>query len=341
MFRKLFLTAAFLLFSLLAVAQETGERQKEEFLYWESVLDAYEDFANVREQLRGSRRAAETLREKQLRIEGLLQHPIGKMTSQQQQRFNAISLRAGLPLTIPATQEEEAAPKPATQQPAAQKAAPAKPLTAAPSTPQKAEEPVQTAVIPLREPRVGRIGWHQPEIRSSLTYQPIPAAIIPPVPGPIPKNKIPWHYYVLLQTGFSPQWQLGLMAGARHPSGLGFYTSWRIHPAFTRLGNTYVAEHPDLIWTNGKSAIKEMAAHAGLLAGVGPVVIYMGAGYGSRTVFWQDSDNAWAQISSASFSGVSVEVGGMVPLGRLCLGLGVGTLAFKNIGVTAGIGVHF
>lgn len=341
MFRKLFLTATFLLFSLLAVAQETGERQREEFLYWESVLDAYEDFANAREQLRGSRRAAEALREKQLRIEGLLQHPIGKMTSQQQQRFNAISLRAGLPLTIPATQEEEAVPKPAAQQPAAQKAAPAKPLTAAPSIPATAEEPVQTAEIPLREPRIEWIGWHQPEIRSSLTYRPIPAAIIPPVPGPVSKIRIPWHYYVLLQSGFSPQWQLGLMAGASHPSGLGFYASWRIHPALTQLGDTYVAEHPDLIWTNGKSAIKEMAVHAGVLAGRGPVIFYLGAGYGSRTAYWQDSDNAWAQIPSASFSGISVEAGAIVPLGRICLGLGVGTLAFKNIGVTAGIGVNF
>jgi len=340
MIRKLFLAVAFLLFSLLSVAQETGERQREEFLYWESVLDAYEDFANAREQLRGSRRATETLREKQLRIEGLLQHPIGKMTSRQQQRFNAISLRAGLPLTIPATQEEEAAPKTATQQPAAQKAAPAKPLTAAPSIPQKAEEPVPTAEIPLREPLIERIGRHRPEIRSSLTYRPIPASIIPPAPGPVPKIRIPWHYYVLLQSGLTP-WKAGLMAGASHPSGLGFYASWRIHPAFSQPGETYVAEHPDLIWTNGQSAIKEMTAHAGVLAGKGPVVFYLGAGYGRRKVFWQDSDNAWAQIPSASFSGVSVEAGGLVPLGRMCLGLGVETLSFKTFGVTAGIGVHF
>ena len=107
MIRKLFLAVAFLLFSLLSVAQETGDRQREEFLYWESVLDAYEDFANAREQLRGSRRAAETLREKQLRIEGLLQHPIGKMTSQQQQRFNAISLRAGLHSRYPSRRKRK------------------------------------------------------------------------------------------------------------------------------------------------------------------------------------------------------------------------------------------
>lgn len=328
MIRKLFLTVIFLLFSLLAFAQERGDRQQEEFLYWESVLDAYEDFANAREQLRGSRRAAETLREKQLRIEELLQHPKGKMTAQQQRRFNAISVRAGLP------------PKPAAQ-PSVPKTASAKPHTAVPSVSPKAEEPLQVTEIPHREQRFGRIESHRPEIRSALTYQPIPATILPPVPGSVPKMRIPWHYYVLLQSGFTPQWQLGLMAGASHPSGLGFYASWRIHPAFTQLGDTYVAEHPELIWTNGKSALKERAFHAGLLAGKGPVVFYLGAGYGSRTVFWQDSDNAWAQIPSASFSGVSVETGGMIPLGRLCLGLGIGTLAFKTIGVTAGIGIHF
>ena len=335
MIRKLFLATAFLFFLLPAFAQETGTREQEEFLYWESVLDAYEDFANAREQLRGSRKAAETLRKKQLRIEELLQHPIGKMTAQQQRRFNAISVRAGLPLTVPATQEEEAAPTPIAQPPV-KKAAPAKPLPA----PQKADEPVQTAEIPLREPLIERIERLRPEIRPTLAYQPIPARIIPPASGNVSRIKIPWHYYVLLQSGLAP-WKLGLMAGARHPAGVGFYASWRFHPSFTSLGDTYVAGHPNLIWTTGESAIKEMAVYAGLLVGKGPVVFYLGAGYGSRTVFWQDSDNAWAQIPSASFSGVSVEAGGLVPLGRLCLGLGVETLAFKTLGVTAGVGVSF
>lgn len=102
-----------------------------------------------------------------------------------------------------------------------------------------------------------------------------------------------------------------------------------------------MTEHPELIWNNGKSVQKEMAAHAGLLAGKGRLVFYLGAGYGSRTVFWQDSDNAWAQISSASFSGISVEGGGIITLGTLCLGLGVETLGFKTIGITAGIGINF
>lgn len=337
MIRKLFLAVAFLLFSLLSVAQETGERQREEFLYWESVLDAYEDFANAREQLRGSRRATETLREKQLRIEGLLQHPIGKMTSRQQQRFNAISLRAGLPLTAQ-QEEEETAMAPIATAPG-KKVPTTKPR---PVVSTKNEESVQLAEVPARENRVERVESHRPGIRTALTPLPVNGTIIHPSPSPAPETKIPWHRYILLQTGFSSLWILGCMAGALHPSGIGLYASFQFHPSFTRLGETYLADNPDLIWTNGRSATKGMAAHAGLMAGKGPVVFYLGAGYGRRTVYWQDSDNAWAQITSASFSGISVEAGGIVHLGgRICLGLGLETLAFKTIGVTGSIGIHF
>ena len=340
MIRKLFFTSAFLLFSLLAVAQETGERQKEEFLYWESVLDAYEDFANAREQLRGSKRAAEILREKQLRIEELLHNPKGKMTAQQQWRFNDISVRAGLPLTIPTPKEEESTPKPLVQPPAQKPASAKMHIAGASSVPKDADESAQAAEILHREQLIERIEPHRPIIRSTLSYQPIPASIIPPVTDTESRARLPWHYYVLLQSGFTP-WKVGLFAGARHPAGLGFYASGQFHPCFTRLEDTYVTEHPELIWSNGKSARKEMAVHAGLLTGKGPLVFYLGAGYGSRTVFWQDSDNAWAQIPSASFSGISVESGGIITLGTLCLELGVETLAFKTLGVTAGIGINF
>lgn len=340
MIRKLFFTAAFLFLSLLALAQETGNRQQEEFLYWESVLDAYEEFANAREQLRGSKRAAEKLREKQLRIEELLHHPKGKMTAQQQWRFNEISVRAGLPITIPTPKEEESTPKPLVQPPAQKPASAKKQIAPAPSVPKNADESAQVAEIPHREQLMERIESHGPIFSSSLVYQPESTSIIPPVTSPVSRARLPWHYYMLLQSGFTP-WKVGLFAGARHPAGLGFYASWQFHPSFTRLEDTYVTEHPELIWSNGKSVQKEMAAHAGLLAGKGRLVFYLGAGYGSRTVFWQDSDNAWAQIPSASFSGISVEGGGIITLGTLCLGLGVETLGFKTIGVTAGIGINF
>lgn len=340
MIRNLFFAVVLLLFSIPGFAQGTGNRQQEEFQYWESVLDAYEDFANTRAQLRGNRKDAETLREKQLRIEALLRHPIGRMTVQQQRRFNDISARAGLPLTASAAQqeEEETAPAPIAT-PSGKRVPAAKPR---PVISTKNEEAVQPAEVPIREHRVERVESHRPGIRTALTPLPVNGTIIPPSPGPVPETKIPWHRYILLRTGFSSQWIVGGMAGALHPSGIGLYASFQFHPSFTRLGETYLATDPDVIWTNGRSAIKGVAAHAGLLAGKGPVVFYLGAGYGRRTVYWQDSDNAWAQITTASFSGISVETGGIVPLGRrICLGLGLETLAFMTLSVTGSIGIHF
>ena len=337
MIRNFFGAVVLLMFSIPGFAQDTASRQREEFQYWESVLDAYEDFANTRAQLRGNRKVAEILREKQLRIEALLRHPKGRMTVQQQERFNTISARAGLPLTAQ-QEEEEAALAPIATAPG-KKVPTTKPR---PVVSTKNEESVQPAEVPARENRVERVESHRPGIRTALTPLPVNGTIIPPSPSPAPETKIPWHRYILLQTGFSSQWILGCMAGALHPSGIGLYASFQIRPSFTRLGETYPADNPDLIWTNGRSATKGMAAHAGLMAGKGPVVFYLGAGYGRRTVYWQDSDNAWAQITSASFSGISVEAGGIVRLGgQICLGLGLETLAFKTIGVTGSIGIHF
>jgi|GEM_PF-5139723 len=333
MIRKLFLTALFLLFTLQIYSQETSNRQREEFLYWESVLDAYEDFANEREQLRGKRKAAEKLREKQLRIEGLLLNPKGKMTEEQQLRFNSISLRSGLPLIAPVTQETSPAkPTPANK---------AQPT--APSVSKRTSKPVIEEAgdvdIPYRERPVKGIERDRTECNALLPAIHATDTLIPPVPISVPKVRRQWHYYMLFQTGFSPQWQIGLIAGTTHPSGWGIYASWRMHPAMSNLGNPYVVENADKIWTNGKTAVKEMSANIGLLVKTGPVAIYLGGGYGYKTVFWQDSNSQWGKILPASVTGMSVETGAMLPLGKFCLNLGVGTLAFKTFCVTAGVGI--
>ena len=332
MVRRLFLSLSFLLFPLLGFAQQAEVKQREEYLYWESVLDAYEAFADAREQMRGTRKSAESLREIQLRIEELLRHPKGKMTLQQQRRFNAISLLAGLPVTVPAVPEDS--PQTVSAEPVRAEQPPARQV---PSV-----KPQQAAAGPSREPPLERVAGQLPEGRISWTpRRQVSVPALPKVRPGASGTRPHWQYYILLRTGFSPKWQLGLMAGALHPSGLGCYASWRMHPAFNRQGETYVATHPEMLWTNGKSSLKGQSAHAGLLAGKGPLVFYAGAGYGSRTVFWQDSDGAWAQIPSASVRGLSLEAGGMVELGRLCLSLGVETLAFRTFGVAAGAGISF
>lgn len=340
MIRKVFLSAILLLFCLQAFPQESLQ-QREEYLYWESVLDAYEDFANAREDLRGQRKAAETLREKQLQIENLLKHPVGKMTAQQQLRFNAISVRSGLPFTLPVIREEKASAR-SEVLPSVKTSRLSKPKSKAKPVSREDDNPVQTdGVLPRKQLLVGGIDVLRPDIHPSLERLHVSFPIMTPKRFAESKSCAPWHYSLFLRCGFSPQLQVGLMAGASHPSGFGCYVSWQMHPSFIGLGKTYVADNPDRIWANGKSSVKEQSARAGLLFGKGPLIFYLGAGYGNRRVFWQDSDQDWALIPSYSFSSVSVEAGGMIPLGRLCLSLGVESLAFKTMGVTAGIGIGF
>ena len=341
MFRKFFLIFLLFLPGLRLAAQNAGRTQsREEQVYWETVLDAYEDFAKTHEEMHGKRRAAEVLKKKQQHIEQLLLHPKGKMTQEQQQRFNSISLKAGLPIVLPSepTAQEgiPAADKNGDNTAAAPIKQPVRQVEKA-ATPQ----PVVEEEIPFRERPVMGLEAYRPE-PSVRVWNTVPS-YSPDIPEivPVPKPPIPWDTYLLLQAGFAPEWQVGLMAGARHPAGVGVYASWRIHPVFTDLKDAYVVQDASKFWASGKSATPQQYFNLGILAGKGRFNGFLGAGYAYRNSYWQDVDGKWARIPSASLSGFSLEAGGLYSSGRLSISLGVNTLRFKTLGVSLGIGLAF
>lgn len=349
MLRKVFIIAFLLLSCIMLSAQEPGGAQsREEQLYWETVLDAYEDFAKTYEELHGKRRSADILRKKQQNIDQLLLHPKGKMSEEQRRRFNGISLKAGLPIVLPAEQEPEPERKPEVSPVQETSTVPAK----RPSLPAKREEqhPAAKTETPGQEikdtvakqtplPAIAPIAL-LPKAISESAYKEVlypDQAALPTQP----RQTIPWNGYLLLQTGFSPEWMVGLMAGVRSPIGVGLYACWRIHPSASDLKNAYVADNVSTFWANGNAAFRQQIACAGILAGKGRYSAYVGAGYGNRTCFWQDVDGEWARIPSASLSGLAIEAGGLISAGKFCFSLGASTLRLKTLGVTAGFGLYF
>lgn len=71
------------------------------------------------------------------------------------------------------------------------------------------------------------------------------------------------------------------------------------------------------------------------------VRLFAGAGYGSRSVLWEDVSGHWAQVSDLSFKGVYVDAGFLFDIGRLTLMTGVSTVSFRSSSFDLGLGFLF
>lgn len=97
-----------------------------------------------------------------------------------------------------------------------------------------------------------------------------------------------------------------------------------------------------LFWASGRQKKSRMQATAGVLFRISKSVYpYVGAGYGSRGVYWEDHSGSWAQVTDYSCKGVAAEAGMIFKLGPVAVSAGVSTTAFKYCEAEVGIGVMF
>lgn len=103
------------------------------------------------------------------------------------------------------------------------------------------------------------------------------------------------------------------------------------------------------IYTTGKTSVWHYSLSAGGLwlpfyfggrdfASAG---FYAGAGYGSRSLYWEDIDGRWARVSDCSDKGLLAEAGAILFRGRLAFSIGVRSTAFKHLDAELGMGVRF
>ena len=99
----------------------------------------------------------------------------------------------------------------------------------------------------------------------------------------------------------------------------------------------------------GDQRIGELSASAGVVRSVTPWLnLYAGAGYGSSTLCWNDIHGAWAKVKDYSGSGLMLDGGALLHVGRLSLLGGVSWLTarpeagpFKPVfSLGAGISFH-
>lgn len=97
-----------------------------------------------------------------------------------------------------------------------------------------------------------------------------------------------------------------------------------------------------VFWSSGEQKKTRMQATAGMLFRLSKSVYpYVGAGYGSRGVYWEDSGNSWAQVTDYSCAGVASEAGMIFRMGPVAVSAGVSTTSFKYVEAEVGIGVMF
>lgn len=96
------------------------------------------------------------------------------------------------------------------------------------------------------------------------------------------------------------------------------------------------------IWTSGRTRVSRLSVTAGLVFRVCPWLnLYAGAGYGDRTLLWEDSSQLWAKVSDRSFHGAAADLGVQLRLWRFRLGAGVSTTAFRTADAEVSFGFCF
>ena len=98
------------------------------------------------------------------------------------------------------------------------------------------------------------------------------------------------------------------------------------------------------IWTTGNERTDAYSFSAGgsyALPVAFPMRLYAGAGYGARSVLWEDASGRWARVSDLSFSGLSADAGLLFDIGHLTLMSGISSIAFRTLVLELGLGFVF
>lgn len=144
--------------------------------------------------------------------------------------------------------------------------------------------------------------------------------------------------------GVYPQLSYGAMLG--YVKKFGGYVKFRSD--FNSINSSYLCsrngevEGGGNMWASGKQAKARIHATGGfMLRATKWLYPYVGAGYGSRNVYWQDYEGEWAMVSDYSCKGLAVEAGAILKLGPVAISAGVSTTAFKYSELEIGVGIMF
>ena len=96
------------------------------------------------------------------------------------------------------------------------------------------------------------------------------------------------------------------------------------------------------IWTSGRSRVSRLSVTTGLVFRTCDwLSLSAGAGYGFRTLLWEDSSGYWSRVSDRSPRGVAADLGLQFRIRRLRLSAGLSTTAFRRLDGEIAVGFCF
>ena len=298
---------------------------------WDNVLDRYEQICNQCKDLRARMLAGESVSDRSVtsllgelnRLRSELQQASGSMTTAQKARFDAIRNSYN-------TGNGKAAGHSATKtdSPAGNKTA-----TVEQKTKHSGKRPETKST-----PRTARLLFDSiasgtpivaPTLRmptsntaSFIPCEPLEVDTIVSVqtsatyPSSTRFSIIPLFSYDGLPSA-------GLFA-ALGVSGWGGYISARSN----FISNTYAYDcfssgfipGGGFFWGNGISSVSEWSVAAGIIKGLHPIIdTYLGVGYGTSILRWQDATTSWVRVRDASSAGVMIDGGIIINIDRIRL----------------------
>ena len=305
-----------------ASAQTRAQRDS---LGWEQVLRAYQQFCDLAVEARaGDKDAAGKLRPQADVISGLLEQVKGSgMTPSQQHRFLAMKQRYGNVVTLP---DLPVAPAPAVVQ-----VVPGQTVV------------IRDTVVVLREVQQTDTVRIVEQVEKVVE---VPVAKVVEVPVEVPVEVLkpaPRLHYLLQAQAIVPDFSYGIMAGVLRE--VGFYV--RLDSNFRFQTTTYTCLSDGRtsygqIWTTGRTVRSRLSATGGVLWHTASwLTLYAGAGYGWRSLSWEDVSGRWAQVSDVSIRGLAADLGMVVNIDRFALSVGLSTLSFRRVDCVVGLGCFF
>lgn len=182
-------------------------------------------------------------------------------------------------------------------------------------------------------------------IHGTAVNNPVPDPKSPTAPKPRKERKaLRLQGFALVQAGLWPDRTGGMMLGLGG-AAWGGYLGGRSD--FRTVASDYDCRSDGgtdygQVWTSGGRKSGRFAlTGGGWIRAAAPLRIYAGAGYGCRTVCWEDLRGEWARVTDYSAAGAVLEAGVLLSFGRFTVAAGGECIGFRQFGLQTGAGIRF
>lgn len=351
-------TSCFLILSLLLLSFSGGGLARAAEKDWDRILDKYEALCESCLELRVRAEAGEKVSKASLGrlystlldLRSQLRSGTGTMSEAQRKRFERLKMTYALLFGFEDAREEpvkETQPRPSSS-PA--KAPPSvRPSKVEPVVPQAGPGPDSATVVRTSFPELPPME----DIRSVPVMQvhPLMGLAAPEYSNTEPVLEMPSrgpHLSWSVVASISPWPEIsfgGAVSIFANNCGWGGYARFRSNFAsssWSYLSYSDGSCEGGAFWPSGGRGLSVLHSSAGVRRNFGSRFAFMaGAGYGRKTVLWEDIDHNWSKVKDLSVSGLALECGPAAGFGPVEFQLLVSTINFRTASLEFAFGFRF